>query len=129
MTLLGTTVAPSRVFCPMATSSQVHLMVDVLVSGAVVHVGHHLIPGPATVEAALEEAGGLVRRPQMWAAGPITIRRRRASRKVDVWRFNLNDPEPQAWRKFELQSGDLVIFAWHIEGLQPEQSRDGLDEK
>jgi protein involved in polysaccharide export with SLBB domain len=91
-------------------------MVNVLVSGAVVNVGHHDISAPATVEAALKAAGGLARRTQMWPAGPITIRRPLGNRKVDVWRFNLADPEPQAWKQFELQSGDAVIFQWQIEG-------------
>jgi hypothetical protein len=90
-------------------------MVDVLVCGAVVKGGPHRIPAPATVERALQAAGGLAGHLHMWPAGPITIRRPLGNRKVDMWRFNLSDPEPQAWRQFELQSGDLVVFAWHVE--------------
>jgi hypothetical protein len=100
----------------------VQVMIDVLVSGAVVNMGHHLIPSPATVVAALGAAGGLASHPQMWPAGPITVRRPRGNRKVDVWRFNLNDPEPQAWKSFEVQSGDLIVFAWRVEELRQEQS-------
>jgi hypothetical protein len=50
----------------------------------------------------------------MWPAGPITIRRPLGDRKVDVWRFSLD--EPQAWDSFELQSGNSVIVQWHVEG-------------
>jgi hypothetical protein len=96
----------------------IQVMVDVLVSGAVVKVGHHLIPAPATVEAALEAAEGLACHPHMWPAGPITVRRPLGDRKVDVFRFDLDDPEPQAWKSFELRSGDLVVFAWHVEELR-----------
>jgi hypothetical protein len=95
-----------------AEEAMADAMVDVLVSGAVESVGHHLIPAPATIEAALQAAGGLARRPQMWPAGPITVRRPLGDRKVVVWRFSLDDPEPQAWRRFELCSGDAVIFQW-----------------
>jgi protein involved in polysaccharide export with SLBB domain len=91
-------------------------MVDVLVSGAVVADGHHLIPAPATVEAALQAAGGLARRRQMRPAGPIVVRRQLGYRKANEWRFSLNDPEPQAWRRFKLHSGDAVIFQWHLDG-------------
>jgi hypothetical protein len=59
----------------------------------------------------------LARLPQMWPAGPITIRRPLGNCKVDVWHFNLDDPEPLAWKSFVLQSGDLVVFAWHVEEL------------
>jgi hypothetical protein len=92
-------------------------MVDVLVSGAVLKMGQHSVPAPATIEAALQAAGGLARLPKMWPAGPIAVRRPLGDRKVKVWRFHLNDPEPQEWRRFELISGDLVVFAWHVEPL------------
>ena len=91
--------------------------VDVLVSGAVVVTGHHLIPFPATVEAALRAAGGLSYSTGMRPAGPITIRRPLGDRNVDVWEFTLHDPEPQAWRTFDLRSGDAVNFQWHIDRL------------
>ena len=86
-------------------------MVDVLVSGAVVRAGHHLLQPPATISAALEAAGGLARQPRMWPAGPLTVRRPLGNRKVDVWRFNLS--APQEWESFVLQSGDAVIVQWH----------------
>jgi hypothetical protein len=96
-------------------------MVEVLVAGAVVKQGHHLMPEPATIQAALDAAGGLAHFPHMWAAGPITVRRPSGNRKVDVWRFNFNDSEPQPWRSFELQSGDLLVFAWQLKEFQPEE--------
>ena len=92
-------------------------IVTVLVCGAVVNQGRHSIAAPATAEDALKAAGGLARHSQMWPAGPIAIRRPRGNRKVDVWRFNLNDPEPQEWKLFKLSSGDLIVFAWHVESL------------
>jgi hypothetical protein len=91
-------------------------MVDVLVSGAVVADGHHLISAPATVETALQAAGGLARHRLMRPAGPIVVRRPLGYRKANEWRFSLSDPEPQAWRRFELHSGDTVIFQWHLDG-------------
>jgi hypothetical protein len=59
-------------------------LADILVTGAVVSAGHHLISGSATIEAALQAAGGLAYRPQMWPAGMITVRRPLGNRKVDL---------------------------------------------
>jgi hypothetical protein len=92
-------------------------VVDVLVSGAVVSAGHHPIPAPATVEAALHAAGGLAEHPRMRPAGPVTVRRPLGDSEVEVWRFHLGDPEPQSWRRFELRTGDAVIFQWQVDGV------------
>ncbi len=87
-------------------------MVDVLVSGAVVRTGHHVLTHLATIKVAIETAGGLARLPLMWPAGPLTVRRPLGDGKVDVWRFHLD--KPQAWESFVLQAGDAVIVQWHV---------------
>lgn len=86
-------------------------MVEVRVSGAVLNLGRYQLTAPATISDALEAAGGLARRPRMWPAGPLTVRRR-GDGKVDAWHFSLDDP--QAYKTFELQSGDLIVVQWHI---------------
>ena len=92
--------------------------VDVIVSGAVERVGHHLVDCPATVAAALQAAGGLANRERMRPSGFITVRRPVGNRKVDVWRFHLSDSDGR-WESFELQAGDLVVFQWFLESDEP----------
>jgi len=79
-------------------------MVDVIVSGAIVRMGHHLLKIPATIAAALEAAGGLARQPQMWPAGPITVRE---------------------WESFALQTGDLIVVQWQVADAEPGAAADG----
>lgn len=98
-------------------------MIDVIVAGAVVRGGHHLLQPAASIATAIETAGGLARKPEMWAAGPLTVRRPLGDHKVDVWRFHLD--EPQAWASFELQSGDLVVVQWCIANAEQPAPADG----
>ena len=90
-------------------------MIEVRVSGAVVRMGRHRLEGPATIAEALRAAGGLARRPDRWAAGPFAVRRPLGDRKVDAWKFHLD--EPASWEAFELRSGDLIVVQWHITDL------------
>jgi len=88
--------------------------VDVIVSGAVRQVGHHLINAPATVESAIQAAGGLASTDQMQPSGVITVRRPLGNRKVDVWQWNMTEMGSSDWKKFVLQTGDSVIVQWFI---------------
>ena|SRR5260370_449309 len=90
---------------------------NVIVSGAVRQGGHHLINAPATVESAIQAAGGLMTTDRMHPSGIITVRRPLGNRKVDVWQWNMTEMGSGDWKNFVLQTGDAVIVQWafHLE--------------
>lgn len=92
--------------------------IDVIVSGAVNQMGHHLLAVPATIRDALAAAGGLAERPNMRASGVLTHRRPKPeAHDVEVRRWNVNHCSRLEWEEFALQSGDAIIFAWEIDDI------------
>ena len=51
------------------------------------------------------------------------LSRQLGDRKVDIWRFNLN--QPQEWESFVLQTGDAVIVQWDVADAEPGAATDG----
>jgi len=89
--------------------------IEVSVLGAVIRDGHHSLMKPATIRMALDAANGLqTQLPKMTPSGVVTVRRIKAKRNVEVFRFTMSDTSAD-WEGFELQNSDFVIFQWHVE--------------
>ncbi len=89
--------------------------IEIVISGAVQHAGAHALPVSATVGDALDAAGGFDRSAAMWPSGVLTNRRPQRNGKVAVWTFDVTAPTSSEWRRFQLESGDLVVFQWYID--------------
>jgi protein involved in polysaccharide export with SLBB domain len=89
--------------------------IEIVVAGAVERVGRMRLEAGATVQVALEAAGGLAYRPGARPAGQIVLRRRApSSRTVHVRRWNLFDDDPRAWESTRLEHRDVIVFAWSL---------------
>jgi hypothetical protein len=88
--------------------------IEVKFHGALNRQGRILLPKPATIKAGLDAVGGLAKaKATMWPAGTIRVRRKINGRMTHFCQFEMSDVKAE-WENFELQSGDLVTFQWHV---------------
>lgn len=94
--------------------SSLNNKIEVGFYGALNHGGKILLTEPATIKMGLDAVGGLAtRKATMWPAGIVRVRRQVGGRMRQIRQFDMADT-PAEWEHFELQSGDSVIFQWHV---------------
>jgi protein involved in polysaccharide export with SLBB domain len=88
--------------------------IQVMVAGAVQHGGRVLVSQPATIPLALAAAGGLApKKPTMWPAGIVRVRRKQNGLMRAFREFDMSDGSGD-WERLELLDGDLMTFQWHV---------------
>jgi protein involved in polysaccharide export with SLBB domain len=89
--------------------------IEIVIAGAVERTGRTHLDAGATIDAALRAAGGLAYRAGARPEGELVLRRRSPrSRTVSVHRWRIFDAPAEAWRSFELEHRDVLVFTWAL---------------